>query len=802
MKKYFTIAILIGLAIAFPFTTQAQTNPDKIALEQFSKNKKAGFLQKKVAALEFARQNDIPIFIEADGVFMELMFIDGDGQPQYYQTENSASAITIATNKVHPGGGYGFNLDGSGMTVNVWDGGAVRPTHQEFDNRVNQVDGVTITNYHATHVGGTLIASGVQPNSKGMAPAANLDAYDWNYDESEMATAAANGALVSNHSYGFTNGWGWAGSGWAWFGTPSISTQEDYMFGFYDTQAQDWDQIANDAPGYLIVKSAGNDRGDGPTGGAYPKDGPYDCIGNAGVAKNILTVAAVEDIPGGYTQPSDVLISNFSSWGPCDDGRIKPDISTNGVILYSCDDDSDSDYQSLSGTSMAAPSATGSLILLQQHYQDLNGSGNFMAAATLKALVIHTADEAGPNPGPDYMFGWGLMNTLAAAEKISEDQILNVIDELSLNNGETYSCTVKASGQAPLVVSLAWTDPPGTPVVAALDPIDPMIINELDIRITQGSNTYYPWKLNRDNPSAAATRNGENNVDNVEMVTIDNPIAGEEYTIIIDHDGTLTGGTQAFSIILSGITKDATEPPTAGFVGNPTTQSAGNSITFIDQSINFPSSWSWGFPGGTPSSSTNANPEITYGTPGTYTVELTVANAFGSNTETKIDYITITEAVIEYCPSQGNNSNYEWIGQVDLDDFSNPSGTSNYTDFTNLTVSLTAGQDVSVTLTPQFSGSAFSEYWRIWIDYNQDGDFEDVGEEVFSPTRSNVTVSGNFTVASDVSGTTRMRIAMKWNAIPTSCEAFSYGEVEDYTISFGSSGPPVADFNADVTTIL
>ena len=189
------------------------------------------------------------------------------------------------------------------------------------------------------------------------------------------------------------------------------------MFGFYDTQARDWDQIASDAPGYLICKSAGNDRGDGPTGGEYPQDGPYDCIGNAGTAKNVFTVAAVEDIPGGYTQPSDVVMSSFSSWGPCDDGRIKPDISANGVALYSTDDDNNTDYQSLSGTSMSAPSATGSLILLQQHFQNLNGSGNLMSAATLKNLVIHTADEAGPDPGPDYMFGWGLMNTYTAAEK-------------------------------------------------------------------------------------------------------------------------------------------------------------------------------------------------------------------------------------------------------------------------------------------------------------------------------------------------------------------------------------------------
>jgi PKD repeat protein len=802
MRKLFTTALLVGIIIILPSSILAQAKPNKIALHEFSKNKEIEFKQKKSAALEYANQNNIQIFIETDDKLMELMHFNVFGEPQYYQTENSTSVATMSTNKVHPGGSYGLSLDGSGMTAHVWDGGAVLSTHQEFGNRINQVDGVSTTHYHATHVGGTMIASGVQATAKGMAPAANLDAYDWNYDESEMATAAAAGALVSNHSYGYANGWGWNGSAWVWYGTTSISTVEDYSFGFYDTQARDWDQIASDAPGYLIVKSAGNDRGDGPSNGTYPQDGPYDCIGNAGVAKNILTVAAVEDIPGGYSQASDVVMSSFSSWGPCDDGRIKPDISTNGVGLYSTDDDNDTDYQSLSGTSMAAPSATGSLILLQQHYQNLNGNGNLMTAATLKAIVIHTADEAGPDPGPDYMFGWGLMNTLAAAQKITEDQSINVIDELTLGNGNTYTRTIKASGNEPLVVSMVWTDQPATPVTAALDPIDPMIVNELDIKITESTNTYYPWQLNRNNPSAAATRSGENNIDNVEMVVIDNPVSNTEYTIIVDHDGTLIGGAQGFSIVISGIIEDATAPPVADFIGNPTSQNAGKNISFNDQSSNFPTSWNWVFTGGTPSSSTNQNPTITYTTPGTYTVELTASNDIGTNTETKVGYITITDAEVEYCTSASTNASYEWCGQVDFNNFSNTSGSSVYTDFTNLEIQLTANEDVAVTLTPAFSSSPYTEYWKVWIDYNCDGDFADAGEEVFSPAGSNTTVTGNFTTPAYASGTTRMRVSMKWNASQTSCETFSYGEVEDYKVSFGATvAAPVAAFSASATTV-
>ena len=88
-----------------------------------------------------------------------------------------------------------------------------------------------------------MIASGVQSTAKGMAPSADLRAFDWNSDEAEMASEAANGALVSNHSYGYGRGWVWTGTAWSWYGNTSISTQEDYLFGFYDSQAQDWDQI-------------------------------------------------------------------------------------------------------------------------------------------------------------------------------------------------------------------------------------------------------------------------------------------------------------------------------------------------------------------------------------------------------------------------------------------------------------------------------------------------------------------------------------------------------------------------------
>lgn len=784
MNKLLLVATAILLII--PGLLFSQTTSNRAALQTFSAEKEAFFIDEKNKATLYALRNNIPLIIETGTTFMELMQVGDQGQLYYYTTHNANSAKTTSTNKVHPGAGYGFALDGAGMTVHEWDAGAVLANHQEYSGRVTQVDNANSTHYHATHVAGTMIALGVQSAAKGMAPAAHLNAYDWNSDESEMAAAGANGALVSNHSYGYANGWSWNGSSWVWYGDPSISTTEDYSFGFYDSQAHDWDYIARNAPYYLIVKSAGNDRGDGPYNGVHPQDGPYDCIGNAGVAKNILTVGAVDDIPNGYSQPGDVVMSSFSSWGPADDGRVKPDIVANGVSLYSSDDASNSSYETLSGTSMSGPSAAGSLILLQQHYQTTHGTGNLIKAATLKALVIHTADEAGPNPGPDYMFGWGLLNTYKAAQKIMESNSLDVINEYILNNGGTFTRTVQASGDGPLMVTIVWTDLPGTPVAPQLDPPDPMIVNDLDLRVTRNSSAWYPWKLNPNNPSAAATRSGKNYVDNVEHLIIDNPVAGQNYTIVVDHAGVLNGGSQPFSMIVSGITQQPTAPPVVDFYTPSTTVFAGADVQFTDLSTQFPDTWSWTFEGALPATSLQRNPIVVYNTPGTYTVSLTASNALGAGTETKTNYVTVTEMPLSYCSSSGNNSSSEWISQTQFNDFINESAAAGYTDFTNLLLNWEPGETINFTLTPGFGWWTYYEYWRIWIDYNKDGDFDDIGELVFTSGGSKQPVSGSFVVPTNATGTTRMRISMKYNGEPDPCGTFGYGEVEDYAVHFNS----------------
>ena len=556
-KRYVFFFILLFTFVAFGQDVVLE-NTNIENLKEMAKRFQEKYERQKAEALAKAQQEGWIVRKElGKGKVMELMSLDAYGNPVYYITDNLNAAKTISTNNVWPGGSAGLSLDGSGMIAGEWDEGQVLASHQELTGRITQKDSPSDTSDHSTHVAGTILASGVQANAHGMATAAHLDAYDWDNDDSEMSTAASAGLLISNHSYGI--GVGWYFFGLLWAGDENISSEEDYKFGFYDTDhSQAWDQIAFDAPYFLIMKSAGNDRGEGSNSNGHEVDGGangYDCIGPQGVAKNILTIGAVDDITTGWTQSSDVVMSSFSSWGPTDDGRIKPDLVANGVGVYSCISTGNTDYDTFDGTSMATPNATGSLLLLQQHYKALSG-GTPMRAATLKALAIHTADEAGDGPGPDYRFGWGLINTEKAAlliDSVWTDQKESTIKEESLSEGGTYSIQVTSDGSKPLRATICWTDPPGTPVAAQLDPPDIMLVNDLDLRITGNSTTYYPWKFDSPDPNTPSNTatTGDNIRDNVEQVLIASPSSGT-YTITVSHKGTLTDGPQAFSLIMSG----------------------------------------------------------------------------------------------------------------------------------------------------------------------------------------------------------------------------------------------------------
>lgn len=533
----------------------------------------------------------------ADGSVKELMRFK-DGHPIYYVTHNAGGASLIHSDKLYPDGEAGLSLTGAEQWLGIWDAGIVHSTHQEFvengTSRVILADGQGGTHWHATHVAGTMVAKGLVPAARGMSYDSFLLSYDWNNDQGEMANAAAEGLRVSQHSYGRITGWHYTtdDNHWYWYGNTSISETEDYLWGFYSNQAKEWDLIAHTAPYYLIVKSAGNDRGKGPSPGTghyvrqnnmwvwstttRDNDGGEDghkSISHSATSKNNITVGAVVD---------GSEMSVFSGWGPTDDGRIKPDVVAKGVGVYSTMDGSDA-YAYANGTSMSGPMVSGSLGLLLQHQENLHPDQP-LRASTLKALVLHTAnDMIGGSPGPDYRYGWGLMNTHRAAEIMSDDATTggSHIYELSLKQGETISLPLTATGDDPLRATIVWTDPPGTSPPPSLNPTNPMLVNDLDLRIIGADKSmFFPYVLDPANPGNPATT-GDNHRDNVEMIHIDEPAADASYTITIHHKGSLAGGQQDFSLIVSGNAEG--EGYFAEIIVNPAslseTLSPGSSVT-------------------------------------------------------------------------------------------------------------------------------------------------------------------------------------------------------------------------------
>ena len=534
----------------------------------------------KAEAIQMALQKGWVIQAELEGgSYMELMRLDASGKPEYYITGNLNAARTSETDHLWTGGVSGLNLTGEGMLIGEWDGGGVLTTHQEYNNgsgtRVTQRDSPASLHYHSTHVAGTLIAEGQLNAAHGMASDAHLDAYDWDSDKAEMITAAANDDLIiSNHSYGQIRGWTYSDPNWLWYGDPTISASEDYLFGFYNDASHDLDQIALNAPHYLMCYCAMNDRNDDHSGQHYYYDGSdwvssyawreqdggsdgYDCLVNNVVAKNVMAVGAVADIPAGYSSPADVVLEDYSNCGPTDDGRIKPDIVANGQSLYSTWHTGNSHYDYLSGTSMATPTVTGTITLIQEYYEEEHGG--FMNAPVAKALAINTAHEAGTADGPDYRFGWGLLNATGMADMVTRDvDEGGLIVETILTENQISNYTYYCDGSSDINVTICWNDPPHDALTPALDPSTRVLVNDLNLRIYNESKaTYYPWKLDGNNPANAAYKGG-NYRDNVETVNIKNPAAGY-YTVRVNESGTLEGGEQSYALIINGMTTPADE---------------------------------------------------------------------------------------------------------------------------------------------------------------------------------------------------------------------------------------------------
>ncbi len=441
---------------------------------------------------------------------------------------------TVAAQRIHVDDlqAAPLHLSGDGIKVGVWDGD--QPfIHDDFGNRVSLMERDMEISDHATHVIGTLAGSGSgDVRAKGMAPSTQILSYSKEDDITEMHEAVKTQNIVlSNHSYGRINGWYWSKAKKEWKKTSTSS------FGQYTLQSEQWDALVRETQ-LAVFKAAGNDRGDGPDCDATDIeddkkqcDGPFSTIGPKAAAKNVITICATEDNDSN---------TDFSSWGPTRDGRIKPDLCANGRSVYSTLPDNT--YGSKNGTSMASPSAAGAGVLLFEHFE--NTYGRKPTAAELKGLMIHGAKDLS-DTGPDYETGWGLIDAQKSAELIT-DKVLRGGLIAQTGGVSTFNFTLTDS-QTPIKFTLTWTDPEASASTQS-DTDSRALVNNLDlVLIDPQGNEHYSWVLDPSDPDAPATT-GRNDRDNVEQVLITENISSGQWQVRVE--GTLLGeGPQPFIVV-------------------------------------------------------------------------------------------------------------------------------------------------------------------------------------------------------------------------------------------------------------
>ncbi|AXP79594.1 C5a peptidase precursor [Mariniflexile rhizosphaerae] len=582
MKNIISVFSLISL---ITISLNAQTKTEREVITKNYNFEAINQLKEELETSFLVRENKILDYLKRNNKSSKNIIVKGktyniydivNGHPVYRTTHSLNSAKSTKTDKLQTGGNLGLNLDGTNMVIAVWDEESVRGTHVEFeDGEAIPVSRVIYPEFpngffgpisdHATHVAGILIAKGTDVNAKGMAPKATLRSFDWGLDDQEALTEAANGLLISNHSYGVPI-----------YNSSNVQQVDAKDIGSYSTDARAWDQVSFQSPYYLAVNSAGNDGSETYTGGLGVG---YDKLTGNKTAKNILVVAnANPSVHPEFGTLINFPINTSSSQGPTDDFRIKPDIAGDGTNVYSSTSGSNTQYSTFSGTSMASPNVAGTLLLLQEYYNRINAS--YMKAATLKGLVCHTAIDNASRIGPDPIFGWGLLDAEASALVIQGNSNgTAVIKELTLNDKGTYTYQFSASANGPVSATICWTDPAGTVSSSLNNVLTPRLVNDLDIRIeNENSTVFFPWKLNTANVAGSAIK-GDNTVDNIERIDIPTPSAGN-YTLTVTHKGSLTNGSQAFSLIVTGsdLTLSATQKPLDNIVVWP--NPAGDILNF------------------------------------------------------------------------------------------------------------------------------------------------------------------------------------------------------------------------------
>lgn len=413
----------------------------------------------------------------------------------------------------------GRGLQGQGIHIGIWDGNVTG--HIDFGNRIH-VQEYETESEHGAHVAGTVLGSGLlDPDAKGMAPKAEAWTYNFNTGSNGLSNQAE--MLNARRSFGITltqNSYG--------ISVRRICTRIKEL-GYMQSDLN-LDLLTNYFPTLTHVFAAGND-------GAYCSENLREIWGVAGYgsavtrAKNSIYVGAVSDGGG---------LASFSSRGPQDDGRMFPTVCAKGVDVWSVKPGNS--YQGMDGTSMATPTVTGTAALVSERYTQLN-QGREIRSDLLRALLANTATDAG-RPGPDFMYGYGIMNAERAVKAI--EQHLYLHDSLANAQSKLHTIPIP-SGCTGLRVMLVWNDPVA---MRATQWGDRVLINDLDLSLKAGANDYLPWvcKALKGHVTDYAARE-KDTLNNIEQVTLNASELGGRASVTISVVGSeIPAGLQHYTL--------------------------------------------------------------------------------------------------------------------------------------------------------------------------------------------------------------------------------------------------------------
>lgn len=551
MKSIFTL-----LAIVVTLSAFGQTAEQREVIKASMNNQLSSRAINQLAAFNVQRTDRVNAYLLANptekktfvkyGKAYLLYNVLADGTPIYMNTKDQNQQTNSKSVSLYSGGSIGVDITGTNMVAGVWDGGQVNVSHETLLGQAVMQGGQNISstagNDHQQAVTGIMVAK-LNNSAQGIAYNAKTKNYDWDDDLSEMNSFANEGFLISNHSYGPSND----------------NTLPVWYFGAYEETTVAWDALLKSKPFYLPFIAGGNEQQQNGNDSA----GGYDVMTSAAAAKNVVTVGAINN---------DNSMSNYSNWGPTDDGRIKPDIVTLGtaidVPLYINNTDYTGAVETSSGTSYSSPAAAAGALLLQQYYYSLNNA--YMKAPMLKALLLHSADDDASGNGPDAKFGWGILNLEKAANIIKQSNLTNGTSKMIMitnnpSNDGTSEITdnfVFANGN--VKASLCWTDDEGTKQeeTEGVNPTASRMVYNFSMKFEQSSPSMTAWPYNNLNvttPSVAAVpgtnwfQSANNYIQANLAGTTDNANGG----VLIRKSSSSPSSPRELALIVSGL-KDGT----------------------------------------------------------------------------------------------------------------------------------------------------------------------------------------------------------------------------------------------------